>query len=154
MQELDIIKEYSDFIDERARKICESYELDLNKILPDFFECMEELHEITDEWNLDLSNPNVPLNAHNIYMKKLVAGAAICYELTKRDKVVFFNGFEENVLPVKGNALSLVVSGNFDYFVRDDVSPGYFESIGEYFLKEANELTEQGEKDLSDLCSK
>jgi hypothetical protein len=125
------IESLDDLQDERARVIADKYGLDVREILPRYLELTKEVMANGGQIEIDVEDPNTPINVHDGYRRKIACGAVINYELATRDAVKFPVAEEPAVIGVGQEAflMSVKVKGNIHRTAPVQV----YEQIGQYY---------------------
>jgi hypothetical protein len=83
------VESLEDLQDDRARAIAQRQDLDVREILPRYLELQKEVMANGGQIEIDVDDPNTPLNVHDTYIRKLSCGAVLSYELSQRSAVKF-----------------------------------------------------------------
>ena len=140
------IKSLDDLQNERARAIAKQYGLDVREILPQYLELTKEVMANGGKLEIDLNNPNLPLNIHQRYRRAVACGAVLGYELTSRKSMKFPVAEEPAVIGIGEEAFlaAVKVKGN----IHRTTYPETYQQLGEFYEKVMEILDKHQEANL------
>ena len=147
----NLIESPDDLKHERSGVLVEKYGLDIKEILPTTLELDKKgdsSHQITIEINM--KNPETPLNIHYTYIKEIACALVVQYELTKREVLRF--PLSENPAIVKTNEGIFSASEKVTGCIKRHASIKIHELLIEQYENVIKLLETHREKSLERMC--